>query len=239
MRKADGNKMQFYGIQRTTLLDYPGEVATTIFTKGCNFRCSYCHNPDLVNDTGKLKPIQWKDIFAFLKKRKNVLGGVCITGGEPLINDGLKDIIEDIHSIGLKVKIDTNGSLPERLSILQADYIAMDIKTSLEKYGLVGYVGDIADLAVKIKGSIDWIITSGVLHEFRTTVVPGIVDKDDITKIAPILKGAQKYVLAQFRPFNTLDPELEKTMPYDKAMIEEMKDIVQEHGIICELRNNY
>ena len=133
--------MKIYGLQKTTLLDYPHEVASTIFIFGCNFRCPYCHNPELVKDTGKIEPIEWSEVLKFLKKRKNHLGGVCITGGEPLLNEELINIVKEIHSIGLKVKIDTNGSKPEFLKKLNADYIAMDIKTSLEKYSMIDYKG--------------------------------------------------------------------------------------------------
>ncbi len=230
--------MQFFGIQKNTLIDYPGEVAATLFTSGCNFFCPYCHNPELINKNDKIKPIEWKEIFEFLKKRKNVLGGICITGGEPLLNKEISKIIDEIHSIGLKVKIDTNGSFPDRMMKCDADYIAMDIKTSLEKYKLVCSL-EINKLSQLLKESINLIINSNIPHEFRTTVAPEIVEVDDIRKIAKLIKGADKYVLAQFRPKNTLNPDWENIPPYSITVLEEMKKIVVSTGIECEIRGKH
>jgi len=227
--------MKFYGIQKTTLLDYPHEVAATIFTFGCNFRCPYCHNPELIIKNEIIEPIEWKEIFDFLKKRKNVLGGVCITGGEPLIHEELIDVVNDIHSIGLKVKIDTNGSEPERIKKINADYIAMDIKTSFDKYGMIGYIGDL-NIIENIKESIRWIIESNIQHEFRTTVVPYIVEKSDIKKITEYIKGCRIYYLSQYRINKMLDNSWEEVKPYPKYLLEEMKKIVEDTGIVCELR---
>jgi pyruvate formate lyase activating enzyme len=230
--------MQFFGIQKNTLIDYPGEVATTLFTFGCNFYCPYCHNPELINNKNKIMPIEWNDIFNFLDKRKKVLGGVCITGGEPLLYKEIPGIIDQIHSLGLKVKIDTNGSFPERLTKCNVDYIAMDIKSSLEKYKYVCSI-EKTKLSEILKQSIKYIINSGISYEFRTTVVPDIVEIDDIKKITDLIKGAQKYILAQFRPKNTLDPELENIPPYPFSVLEKMKKIVESKGIECEIRGKH
>lgn len=226
------------GLQKTTLLDFPGEVASTVFTYGCNLRCPYCHNPELVTEAKNIQKIELDELFKFLHKRKNVLGGVCITGGEPLLYDDLGVVIDKIKQIGLKVKVDTNGSLPEKLKKIHPDYIAMDIKTSLEKYSLLNYTGK-GDLSKKLTDSITYIIKSGIPHEFRTTVAPGIIDIDDIKKIIPLIKGADKYYLAQFRPKNTLDPEWAEREPYDDQVLEDMKQIIIEAGIDCEIRTGY
>jgi pyruvate formate lyase activating enzyme len=230
------NAMKFYGIQKITLIDYPGEVATTVFTFGCNFKCPYCHNPELVKKSDLLKPIEWSEILEYLKKRKNVLGGVCVTGGEPLMHEEIINVVNDVHSIGLKVKIDTNGSYPEMLKKIKPDYIAMDIKTSLKKYNLVA---DIKDVSGKIKESIDYIINSGIPHEFRTTVVPGIVDEIDIKEIAGIIKNANSYILAQFRNDTVLDTSYKNVMPYPIEKLQEMQRIVLSYGINCEVRGSY
>ena len=230
--------MQFYGIQKSTLLDYPGEVGSTLFVFGCNFRCPYCHNPELVCNSSNLSPIDWDEIFTYLQKRKNVLGGVCITGGEPLLQRDLPDVIKQIHFLGLKVKIDTNGTRPDMLEKLDLDFIAMDIKTSLSKYHLIGYTGK-DDLPQLVKKSIDWIINSNIPHEFRTTVAPNIVTIDDIKNITHLIKGANKYILAQFRPLNTLNPDWGKVEPYSISVLNEMKKIVQDAGINCEIRAGY
>lgn len=230
--------MQFFGIQKNTLIDYPGEVATTLFAFGCNFFCPYCHNPELINKNNKIKPIEWNDIFNFLKKRKKVLGGVCITGGEPLLNKGLPDIIDQIHSLELKVKIDTNGSFPDKLIKCNVDYIAMDIKSSLDKYEYVCSI-EKTKLSKILKQSINYMINSNMQYEFRTTVVPEIVNIDDIKKIVDLIKGAKKYILAQFRPKNTLNPEWENIPPYPFTVLEEMKKVVESSGIECEIRGGY
>lgn len=227
--------MKFGGIQKTTLLDYPGEVAATLFVAGCNFKCPYCHNPELVNKDKRLNYIEWDEIKKYLQKRKNVLGGICITGGEPLLYEEIKGIVDEVHALGLKVKIDTNGSFPERLKKINMDYIAMDIKTSLNKYDMIGYVGR-DNIVTKIRNSIEWTIKSEIEYEFRTTVVPGIVEIDDIKDIVSTIKGAKKYVLAKYRPKNTLDPKYEEIDPFPFSTIEEMKKIIENAGIEFEAR---
>ena len=195
------------GLVKTSLIDYPGEVAAVLFLPGCNLRCPYCHNPELVAPPYPADLIPRSEVMAFLKKRKKVLGGVCITGGEPLLHVDLPGLVEEIHSLELKVKLDTNGSFPGRLYPESYDYIAMDFKTSPGKYGLVKNRNDDQTrgaLAEAVLEAAEKIIRSGVPHEFRTTVVPGIVTPEDIREIAEILRGAERYVLAGFRPGKTL-----------------------------------
>ncbi len=230
--------MTYYGIQKHTLIDFPGEVACTLFTFGCNFRCPYCHNPELINDKNKLTPVTIEEVIEFLKKRKKLLGGVCFTGGEPISNKEIIDDMKIIKSMGFKIKIDTNGSFPQNLKKTGADYIAMDIKTSFKKYHYAGYQGR-GEIAKKINESVNWIINSGIEHEFRTTVVPHMVDLNDIKEIIKVIKGAKKYVLAQFRPQNTLEPEWSEIIPYPLSILEEMKKAVRESGINCEIRAGY
>ncbi|HOV14540.1 MAG TPA: anaerobic ribonucleoside-triphosphate reductase activating protein [Spirochaetota bacterium] len=227
--------MKFYGFQKLTLLDYPEEVAATIFTGGCNLRCPFCHNKDLVFLPDNLPEIEWKTIYDYLKKRKSMLGGVCITGGEPLLYDRITGYIEDIKGLGLKVKIDTNGTNPQLLKKLKVDYVAMDIKTSLEKYHLLGFTGK-NDIEGLIKDSIEIILNLNIKYEFRTTVVPDLVNTDDIIKICDLIKPARKYVLAQFRPKNLLDTNWENIIPYKEDVLREMKSIVEKNKINCELR---
>lgn len=228
----------FYGIEKTTLVDYPGEIAATLFTGGCNMRCPFCHNGELVTNLERIEKIEWEEILAFLRKRKNVLDGVCITGGEPLIYPELKAVIAEIKCLGLKVKLDTNGTYCERLRELDLDYIAMDIKCALEHYERMGYTGD-KELVPALKESIDYIIGSGIAHEFRTTVVPGLVTIEDIRALVPHLKGAMRYALAQYRPQKTLDPAFEEVTPYPVTALEEMGEIIRAAGIEFELRANY
>lgn len=228
--------LDYVGLQKTTLIDFPGEVAATVFTRGCNMRCPYCHNPELVRPNSPsegLYPLV--EVKAFLEKRKNRLGGVCITGGEPLIHPDLPAFIDYIHSLGMKVKLDTNGSFPEKLAALKPDYVAMDIKTAPPKYPLIGYTGK-ADIVENMISSIRWIIESGTDHEFRTTVVPGIVDVDDIRAICKLIEGAARYNLAGFRPGLTLDPEYSDKQPYHSDVLAEMKEIIEGYGISCMIR---
>lgn len=218
---------------KTTLLDYPGEVASVVFTPRCNLRCPYCHNSSLV-ENWELNPelLEIEEIHSFLKKRARLIGGVVITGGEPLIHEDLGDLVAFIHSLNLKVKIDTNGLFPERLISLTPDYIAMDIKTSPEHYYRLGLQGD----RNKIYKSIDYIIASGIPHEFRTTVAEEIVKEEDISAIAPFLKGAEQWFFTPFRPGDTLDPHYRDRPAPSIDYVETLVSIAVKAGINASVR---
>jgi len=221
-----------------TLIDYPGKVAATVFLVGCNFRCPYCHNPELVNPSTSSGQDQIKEssFFKFLDERKNFLDGVCITGGEPTIHNDLPNFINKIKKRGFLVKLDTNGSNPDMLKKLVQenliDYIAMDIKTSISKYIKV----KARDKIYSISKSINIIRTSKKDYEFRTTVVPEIVDENDINEIGQWLKGAKKIALQQFRPEKVLDPALNNLKPYSLQDLEKMLKILEPHIETVELR---
>lgn len=190
--------MKIAGFQKVTLLDFPGLVACTVFIGGCNFRCPFCHNADVVEEkTGGEFPKE--EIIAYLKKRRGVLDGVCITGGEPLLYPETLDFMREIKDLGFKIKLDTNGSVSTRLKEAVAaglcDYVAMDIKNTLEKYPLTagGSVN-----TEKIKESIAFLLSGAVSYEFRTTVVKELHTKDDILKISEEISGASKWYLQQF-----------------------------------------
>jgi len=193
--------MKIQGIQRVSLLDFPELVACTVFTSGCNFRCPFCHNASLVlpeEMTGI--EIEENDFFAFLESRKNKLDGVCISGGEPLLQPDLENFIRRIHKMGFAVKIDTNGSMPEQLKKLVntglIDYVAMDIKNSPEHYALT--VG-LKNLSLdKICESVSFLLTGVVQYEFRTTLVSELHTSSDLEQIGRWLKGAQRYYLQEF-----------------------------------------
>jgi len=227
-----------YGLSKTTLIDYPGKVAATIFTRGCNMRCPYCHNPELIFGEASPEMLDWDSISAFFKKRSRLLGGVCITGGEPLIHDDLSEKIAEIHELGLNVKLDTNGTLPEKLRNTKVDYIAMDLKTSLGTYDRLGYTGAPSELIGRLKESIRYIRESGIPHHFRTTVVPGLVSKEDITEIIKLIDGEHLYVLQGFRPGETLDPKWSELPAPDVEILESMKEQFENSGIGCTLRYN-
>ncbi len=187
------------GFQKMTLLDYPEKVACTIFFAGCNFRCPFCHNASLVVADGYEKYTA-EEILEYLKKRKGLLDGVCITGGEPLLREGLREFIAEIKAMGYSVKLDTNGSFPERLKALVndglVDYVAMDIKNSLEKYPETAGV-EALDVK-KIEESIDFLLEGRIDYEFRTTVVRELHTEEDIENIARRISGAVKYFLQNF-----------------------------------------
>ena len=192
--------MRLGGIQKLTLLDYPGTVACTVFTLGCNMRCPFCHNALLVTKTEEAEVYPEEEFFAFLNKRRGILDGVCVTGGEPLLQSDAGDFIAKIKALGYKVKLDTNGSFPDRLEeILKSgnvDYVAMDIKNSPEKYAeTVGIPGfDVS----KIQRSIEIIRSSGIEYEFRTTVVAPLHNGESIAGAAQMVKGSPKYFLQNF-----------------------------------------
>lgn len=201
------------GYQKLTLIDYPGKIATTVFTVGCSFQCPFCHNPELV--LGSQLSVRSnnleKDFFEFLEKRKERLEGVCITGGEPTIQKDLLDFIKKIKKIGYSVKLDTNGSRPDILrKIIKerlVDFIVMDIKDQPKKYKKT--TGGKADIE-RIKLSISMIMNSGIPYEFRTTAVPGIHKESDFDEIAGWIKGSMAYYLQAYRETKILDNNLKK-----------------------------
>ncbi|MBN1662845.1 MAG: anaerobic ribonucleoside-triphosphate reductase activating protein [Deltaproteobacteria bacterium] len=197
--------MKIGGLQKISLIDYPGMISAVVFTQGCNFRCGYCHNPELVDPRLYVEALSEDELFAFLEKRRGKIDAVVITGGEPTIQRDLLPFIQHIKELGYLIKIDTNGSLPEMLNRLveleMIDYIAMDIKGPFEKYTSV--TGRRIDIA-KIRQSIKLIMSSGIPYEFRTTVVKSLLSPSDIHEIALLIKNARLYYLQQFIPTKTL-----------------------------------
>lgn len=192
--------MRIDGLQTLTLLDYPGKVACTVFTSGCNMRCPFCHNASLV--CGEVPPFMEKDeFFAFLKKRAGVLDGVCVTGGEPLLQEGLIPFLLEVKELGFTTKLDTNGLLHDRLRAAvdagAVDYVAMDIKNSKTHYAETAGVPGL-DLA-PIEKSVHFLMEGKVDYEFRTTVVKELHTKADFVEIGQWLKGAKRYFLQSFK----------------------------------------
>ena len=242
------------GLQKFSLLDYPGNLAAIIFTQGCNFHCQFCYNPMLVWPSfraSKLKQkdhyshIEEDDLFAFLKKRIGKLDAVVITGGEPTIHKDLPDFIKKIKKLGYKVKLDTNGTNPDMIKKLiekdLIDYIAMDIKAPASKYKKI--TGKATGFE-KIKKSVNIIIKSSLSpsnwagkYEFRTTIVPGLINKDDIIAIGRIIKGADQWYLQQIKQDTELiNRKLEKVKQYSKKEIEEMCKIAKNYVKKCKIR---
>jgi len=232
-------ELEIKGYRQSSLLEWPGLIVDSIFLAGCNFRCPYCHNPDLVA-LDIVDSYDINEVLAEIEKRAKTkwLDGVSITGGEPAMSKRLPEFLKITKEMGLKAKIDTNGSFPGVVQKLideeLIDYIAMDVKAVPEKYHLAA--GKKVDIK-SIRKTIAIIIDSGIDHEFRTTVVPGIVDVEkDISKIAKMIKGAKRYYLQQFRPIRCLDKEFEKLVPYNLGLLEEAVEKIKSKFEVCKVR---
>ena len=189
------------GLQKLTLLDYPGKVACTVFTAGCNFRCPFCHNAGLVLPDRLFQDVTEEEIMVFLKKRAGILDGVAVTGGEPLLHKELPAFLRQVKDLGYLVKLDTNGSFPDRLEALLSeglvDRVAMDIKNSPDLYAKTAGIAhlDLAD----IERSKNLLLTGSVEVEFRTTVVKGLHSRESLIEAAKWIAGAKEYYLQQFK----------------------------------------
>jgi pyruvate formate lyase activating enzyme len=193
--------MQINGFNKTTLLDYPRHLAATIFIGGCNMRCPFCHNASLVSRAGSQPVIPEEEVLTYLAKRKSILEGVCITGGEPTLYPELPELIKKIKALGFKIKLDTNGTNPDLIKSLVndrlIDYIAKDIKNSREKYGMTSGKNDLP--MQKIEESASYLLASPVDYEFRTTVVREFHEEEDMVSIARWLAGAKAYFLQCYK----------------------------------------
>jgi len=209
--------MEIYGLQKLTLLDFPGKTACIVFTGGCNFRCPYCYNPTLV--FRKEDVINEADFFTFLEKRKGLLDGVSISGGEPTLQNGLCDFVTKVKAMGFAVKLDTNGTNPDVLSMLYKeqllDYVAMDVKSSFASYHTVA--GTTVDINA-IMRSINIIMQSNVPYEFRTTLISEYHDEQAVSDISEAISGAKQYFLQAFRDTGALVGSSHLTpVPLEKA----------------------
>lgn len=228
--------MKIGGFQKTSLLDYPDRISAIVWTSGCNLRCPFCYNWKLALGTAELFPQD--EILSFLSKRKELLEGVVISGGEPLLQEGLVDFIKRVKNLRLLVKVDTNGAFPERLDALLeqqlVDYVAMDVKAPKKKYrDLSGIDVDLS----KIEASINLIKTKAPAYEFKTTFVPGFLTKEDIVEIAEWLKGAEVYFLQQFKPLKPLvSSQLETVVPYPREYVYETLEAIRPFFKRCVVR---
>jgi len=225
------------GLQETSLLDYPGKICAIVWTVGCNFRCPFCYNLNMVYGNTDTVPVD--HVLSFLDKRKGKLEALSITGGEPLLHEDLNLFIREVKDRGFLVKLDTNGTFPLRLKQLLdeklVDYVSMDVKAPFEKYDqLAGVKVDTAN----IKKSIEMIMKQAADYEFKTTVIPGLLEKEDITTIATMINGAKRYYLQQFKvDVPIIDQELLSVIkPYGKQDFEEMKKDASTIVETCQLR---
>ena len=219
--------MKIFGLQKLTLLDFPEHTAATVFTGGCNLRCPFCHNAPLVTGLADFECYEEDYVLDFLKKRRGVLDGLAVTGGEPLLQPDIRAFLEKVRSLGFSVKLDTNGCFPEKLKELVkdgiVDYVAMDVKNSKEKYALTAGKPDL-DLG-KIEESVEFLKAGPVPFEFRTTVVKELHEVDDIGKIGQWIRGAKRYFLQNFVDSGDLIGT--GYHPHDKAVLKEMLEKVK------------
>ncbi len=221
--------MTVAGLQKLSLVDFPGKTAAVVFSQGCNFKCGYCQNPDLIT-TKRTFDITEKDVLDFLELRKDMLDAVVISGGEPTIQDDLPDFIRRVAGFGLEIKLDTNGSLPSVIGKLLddrlIDYMAVDIKTSPGKYP---HVTDQQDIGRCIRDSIGLTMSSDIPYEFRTTCVPGLLEEQDLHNIGDMVMGARKYILQQFRPEVTYDKTFAGIKKFSPQEINRFADILRSY----------
>lgn len=229
--------MEIGGLQRVSLNDYPGKICATVFTQGCNFRCAYCHNPELVDPDRYGPVLPEEEVISFLSKRRGKLDAVTVTGGEPTLQRDLEQFLGELKEMNYLVKVDTNGSNPETLSTLidkqLVDYIAMDLKGPLKKYGLMTAVK--VDVS-RIRRSIQLISTSGIAHEFRTTVVRSQLGLEDFVSMAKIIKQARLYVLQSFVASKTLDSAFLSEASYTQEEFSTLRDVLEKKGIPVVIR---
>lgn len=217
--------MQFGGIQKTSLLDFPDRIATVLFTPGCNLRCPYCHNWRLVLEP---KPpfLSEETVFQILKSRRRYIDAVAITGGEPTIHRDIPQFLRKLKEEGFAVKLDTNGFFPSVLEecLPYVDYVALDVKTSAEKYALLG-----AKDLTGFLHTIEILKREKVDYEFRCTVVPGFVNEEDIPKMGGLVKGGKRFAFQQFVPGDTLDKAFSSVKPYTEDVIVQFAEIMRHY----------
>jgi len=226
------------GLQRFSLIDYPGKICAIVFTQGCNLRCPYCHNPELVDTkSAGLRAVSQDEVMSFLEARRGKLQAVAITGGEPLLQSDIGEFLSSVKSLGYLVKLDTNGSFPSRLeTILKAnavDYIAMDIKAPLDKYEqVVRRSIDTGRIFSSIKLIMDW----GSEYEFRTTVVKALLDKDDFVGIGEMIRGSRLYVLQRFVASKLLDDRFLDAETYPEDELSSIRSLMESYVEQCIVR---
>lgn len=229
-------EIEFKGHQKSSFIDYPDKICTVLFTGGCNFKCPYCHNSELVENLGETVTEDF--VFNFLDSRKKMIDAVCISGGEPTLHDGLYDFIRKLKYRGYFVKLDTNGTAPDILDKLikdkLVDYVAMDIKAPISKY--VRVTNSKVDID-KIAKSISIIKASDIDYEFRTTVCKELLTKEDILIIAECLKGSKRYYLQNFKDGNTVLGGEKKLSPFSREILREIEERIKNNFEIFKIRN--
>lgn len=227
---------------KTSLIDWEGKIVSTLYLSRCNFRCPFCYNSELILDPDNIKSISQKEIDSYLLENKDFIDGICMSGGEPTLYLDLPAYFKGIKDKGFLIKLDTNGTNPQLLKKLLnfnlVDYIALDIKSSLDPDNYSKAAGiKIGMIIEKIKNSIELIMNSNIDYEFRTTIVPLLHSDETIIEIARYIAGAKKYILQNFSPLEkTLDPSFQKIKPYSDEKIQELSEKAKKYVSNCEWR---
>jgi len=233
--------MEFKGFEKLSLIEYPGKIVAVVFTGGCNFRCPFCQNPDLVLNSKNLSSISEEEVVNYLVSKRKYLDGLAITGGEPTIYKDLPNFLAKVKRENFLIELETNGSEPLMMKELidnhLIDYVALDIKSPLiwEKYKEAAGI-DSKELFERVKESLKLLLKFRVEYELRTTLVPGLLTEEDIIKIAEQIKGAKRYVLQQFIPERTLQKDYENIKPYSSEELKRIKERVKNFLGVCEVR---
>ncbi|SCY69528.1 anaerobic ribonucleoside-triphosphate reductase activating protein [Alkaliphilus peptidifermentans] len=227
--------MKILGLTKSSFIDYPGKISTVVFTGGCNFKCPYCHNGHIVK--GHASQIDEEYILEYLKKRRNYIDAVCISGGEPTLQTDLTEFIRKLKLEGFYIKLDTNGTNPNILKLLLKenllDYIAMDVKAPLNKYSVI------TETPVNIKDiqeSISILNESGIDHEFRTTVCQELIKPQELIDIAQMLKGSKKFFIQNFKDTETVYGGMNNYSSYDEDELEKIKEQIKDWFDVCAVR---
>ncbi len=227
--------MKIIGIEKSSFIDYPDKISTVLFTKGCNFRCPYCHNSSIVR--GEEEEINIEEVLDYIESRKKFIDAICVSGGEPTLHDGLYEFIKKLKDKGFLVKLDTNGSRPSVVERLLRekllDYIAMDIKAPLEKYDSVTKVKVDLD---KISQSIGLIRGASIGYEFRTTVCKELLSTRDLLEIGDLLARSKAYYLQNFQDSGNVLIGEGKLHPYDQEKLKFIKRQIQGNFNLCKIR---
>lgn len=229
--------MQIKGFQKTSMVDYPGKICSVIFLPNCNFRCSYCHNPEIVLNDPSIEDVSEDEVLDYLKVKKQWVDGVCITGGEPCLHKDLDKFIAKVKKEGFLVKLDTNGTNPKMIKELLdkklLDFISMDIKSNIENYENIAKVKVDLD---SIKKSVDIIKNSNVDYEFRTTILPEMHTREDLKKIGEWLKGIKLFSIQNFRPGKCLNPLFNEKLSFKKEELDDFKLMLEPYFDKVEIK---
>ena len=223
-------------VQKTSLIDYPGRVSAVLFLAGCNFRCPYCHNPDLVLPPFPEDLSTAGDALAFLDTRRRVLSGVVLSGGEPLLREDLPLLTRELRDRGFKVKLDTNGSFPDRIEGVGADFVALDLKTAPDRYDRVA--PGVPDAGERVLESLRVVRSLGVPYELRITCAPGIAEAGEIRSLAELLEPEDSVVLQGFRPLRVLDPLWETLPATPERLLEDYAGLLRTRAARVRVRSS-